>query len=516
MCDQQPTINNIDFKDPKFATKTQFTTNIGYHAYTTDEKDVKHYKYVKVMEKDSKTGKLKVKLDENGNQIYKRNSNNEKIPVLEEVFEETPFVFNRWPGTTSAEHTPSEKRVSLKLNHYPDQPLCEEVKNTFSKYDKLIEEKRKDILGMRDEMYSYIECVKIPDETDDADENAKKYPKYQNSKLKLQMIYTYHNKHTGERFDEINERVISKAIRETLEDKNKSLDNLSIVLYQKNEESGKLEKKSYLYKDDIEDRCVIGTIVKFCKAENVNESTKKPWECTEDEIESLYGKLEQVDVKTPEDLDKYYTANCCVRYLFSPTKLWASKNKDPAGKKKNFGIIFTCYQLHIIQLPNKKTESSTGLTTKKKFETHTFGQKQLLSLTRSESSPKPKEEPKVLKEDVSDSEEQQEEQEQEEEQEESGVSSVESEESEPEPEPEPVKKKSSKSAPAPTQPTPAQPTQPAPTQPAPTKKIAKKIVVEESEESEELDNSSSSEEEVVVETKKKTTSTKGTTKVLKK
>ena len=412
------------------------------------------------------------------------------------------------------EHTPSEKRVSLKLNHYPDQPLCEEVKNIFLKYDNLVEENRKDILGLRDEMYSYIECVKVPDETDDADENAKKYPKYQNSKLKLQMIYTYHNKHTGERFDEINERVIGKAIRETLEDKNKSLDNLSIVLFQKNEDTGKLEKKSYLYKDDIEDRCVIGTIVKFCKAENVNDSTKKPWECTEDEIESLYGKLDQVDVKTPEDLDKYYTSNCCVRYLFSPTKLWASKNKDPAGKKKNFGIIFTCYQLHIIQLPNKKTEISTGLTTKKKFETHTFGQKHLLSLTRSESSQKPKElkELKVLKEkeeeDVSDSEE---EQEQEQTQEQSNISSAESEESEPEPEPEPepIKKKSSKTVSK----------EPAPA-PASTKKIAKKIVVDESEESEELDNSnsssSSSEEEVVVETKKKTTTTKATTKVLKK
>lgn len=512
MCDKQLIINNIDFKDPKFATKTQFTTNIGYHAYITDDKGVKQYKYVKVMEKDSKTGKLKVKLDENENQIYKRNSNNEKIAVLEDAFEETPFVFNRWAGTTSAEHTPSEKRVSLKLNHYPDQPLCEEVKNIFLKYDNLVEENRKDILGLRDEMYSYIECVKVPDETDDADENAKKYPKYQNSKLKLQMIYTYHNKHTGERFDEINERVIGKAIRETLEDKNKSLDNLSIVLFQKNEDTGKLEKKSYLYKDDIEDRCVIGTIVKFCKAENVNDSIKKPWECTEDEIESLYGKLDQVDVKTPEDLDKYYTSNCCVRYLFSPTKLWASKNKDPAGKKKNFGIIFTCYQLHIIQLPNKKTEISTGLTTKKKFETHTFGQKHLLSLTRSESSQKPKElkELKVLKEkeekeeeDVSDSEE---EQEQEQTQEQSNISSAESEESEPEPEP--IKKKSSKTVSK----------EPAPA-PASTKKIAKKIVVDESEESEELDNSnssSSSEEEVVVETKKKTTTTKATTKVLKK
>jgi hypothetical protein len=503
--EQQTTINNIDFKDLKFTNKTQFSTNIGHHAFTVDDKGTKHYKYVKVMEKDSKTGKLKVKLDENGNNIYKRNSNNEKIPVLEDVFEETPFVFNKWPGTTSAEHTPSEKRVSLKLNHYPDQPLCEEVKNTFLKYDKLVEEKRKEILGHRDEMYSYIECVKVPDEDDD--ENAKKYPKYPNSKLKLQMIYTYHNKHTGARFDEINERVIGKAIRETLEDKNKSLDNLSIVLYEKNEETGKLEKKSYLYKDDIEDRCVIGTIVKFCKAENVTDTTKKPWECNEEEIESMYGKLEQVDVKTPEELDMYYTANCCVRYLFSPTKLWASKNKDPAGKKKNFGIIFTCYQLHIIQLPNKKTELSTGLSTKKKFETHTFGQKQLLSTTRSETIQKPKEElialkgdggsgsgsgsdeePDVLKE----------------------GSDEESKDSDSEPEPEPVKKKSSKSdskelAPAP-----------------PTKKITKKIVVEESEDSnsgeenEKSDESSSSEEEVVVETKKKTTSVKATTKVLKK
>ena len=500
MCDeQQLTINNIDFKDPKFTNKTQFTTNIGNHSYTVDDKGVKHYKYVKVMEKDSKTGKLKFKVDENGNQIYKRNSNNEKIPVLEEVFEETPFVYNRWPGTTSAEHTPSEKRVSLKLNHYPDQPLCEEVKNTFMKYDKLVEEKRKEIFGHRDDMYSYVECVKIPDEDDTDDVNAKKYPKFPNSKLKLQMIYTYHNKHTGERFDEINERVIGKAIRETLEDKNKSLDNLSIVLYEKNESTGKLEKKSYLYKDDIEDRCVIGTIVKFCKAENVTDTTKKPWECTEDEIEELYGKLEHVDIKTPEDLDKYYTPNCCVRYLYSPTKLWASKNKDATGKKKNFGIIFTCYQLHIIQLPNKKSELSTGSSTKKKFETHTFGQKQLLS--RSESVQKPKEEPKVFKEeDEDDEEDEQEASEQEA-----------SEESEPEPEPEPVKKNSSKTVSK----EPLAVSTPSKVPSAPTKKIAKKIVVEESEESEEHDESSSSEEEVVVETKKKTTNTKAT-KVVKK
>jgi hypothetical protein len=510
MCDeQQLTINYIDFKDPKFTNKTQFTTNIGYHAYTTDDKGTKHYKYVKVMERDSKTGKLKIKLDESGNPTYKRNSNNEKIPVLEDVFEETPFVFNRWPGTTSAEHTPSEKRVSLKLNHYPDQPLCEEVRSTFLKYDKLVEERRKEVLGHRDEMYSYVECVKVPDEDED-DENTKKYPKYPNSKLKLQMIYTYHNKHTGERFDEINERVIGKAIRETLEDKNKSLDNLSIVLYEKNEETGKLEKKSYLYKDDIEDKCVIGTIVKFCKAENVTDTTKKPWECTEDEIEDLYGKLEQVDVKTPEDLDKYYTANCCVRYLFSPTKLWASKNKDATGKKKNFGIIFTCYQLHIIQLPNKKTESSTGLSTKKKFETHTFGQKQLLSTTRTETVQKPKEEPKVLKVDDIDSDSDGGEEEQavdngdgdNEEQKVDGddVSSEESASEESEPEPEPVKKKSSKTVAK---------------EPEPTKKITKKIVVAESSE-ESASEESSSEEEVVVETKKKTTSTKATTKVLKK
>ena len=383
MAEEQIIINSINFEDPRYKNKTQYTTNLGYHAYTLDDKGNKVYKYVMEREKD-KNGKLKVRIDEDGNPIYKRDAKNQKIPVLTEVVEETQFVFNRWAGTTSAEHTPSDKRDSLKLNHYSDQPVCEEIKETFNKYDSRVSESRKDVFDKYDKFFTYVKCNKVPDEEDDmlTDASAKRYPKYANSKLKLQKVYTYHDKHTGERFDEINERIISKAIMETLEDKTKSRDNLSIVLSIKNEETGKLEKKSYLFKDDIEDRCVFGTIVKFCKAENVTESTKKPCDCTEEEIEELYGKLEQVDVQTPEDLDKYYTANCYVRYLFAPTKLWAAKNKDATGKK-NFGIIFTCYQLHIIQIPNKKMDSSSSLTTKQKFETHTFGKKSTLSRTAS-------------------------------------------------------------------------------------------------------------------------------------
>lgn len=505
---EQIIINSINFEDPRYKNKTQYTTNLGYHAYTLDDKGTKVYKYVMEREKD-KNGKLKVRIDEDGNPIYKRDAKNQKIPVLTEVVEETQFVFNRWAGTTSAEHTPSEKRDSLKLNHYPDQPACEDIKETFNKYDSRVSESRKDVFDKYDKLFTYVKCNKIPDEEDDMlmDASAKKYPKYANSKLKLQKIYTYHDKHTGERFDEINERIISKAIMETLEDKTKSRDNLSIVLSIKNEETGKLEKKSYLFKDDIEDRCVFGTIVKFCKAENVSESTKKPCDCTEEEIEELYGKLEQVDVQTPEDLDKYYTANCYVRYLFAPTKLWAAKNKDATGKK-NFGIIFTCYQLHIIQIPNKKMDSSSSLTTKQKFETHTFGQKSMLSRTTSSSgSSTDKDESKKEKvvqkvsvvtegtfsddvdddaedsvgDDVSDS----------------GESDT----------PAVVK-----SEPAPVVKT----TKPAPAPSAVTKKIAKKIVVEVSEsEEEEEEESESSEEEVVVETKKKP-STKTVSKTARK
>jgi hypothetical protein len=500
---EQIIINSINFEDPRYKNKTQYTTNLGYHAYTLDDKGNKVYKYVMEREKD-KNGKLKVRIDEDGNPIYKRDAKNQKIPVLTEVVEETQFVFNRWAGTTSAEHTPSEKRDSLKLNHYPDQPVCEEIKETFNKYDLLVDESRKSVFDRYDKIFTYVKCNKIPDEEDDMlmDAGAKKYPKYANSKLKLQKIYTYHDKHTGERFDEINERIISKAIMETLEDKTKSRDNLSIVLSIKNEETGKLEKKSYLFKDDIEDRCVFGTIVKFCKAENVSESTKKPCDCTEEEIEELYGKLEQVDVQTPEDLDKYYTANCYVRYLFAPTKLWAAKNKDATGKK-NFGIIFTCYQLHIIQIPNKKMDSSSSLTTKQKFETHTFGQKSLLSRTSSSTDKAESKKEKVVQKvsvvtegasddaegtfDVSDDAEASD----------SGESDTPAVvKSEPVPQ-----VKTAKSAPAPV---------------PVTKKIAKKIVVEVSEsEEEESESSEEEEEEVVVETKKKP-STKTVSKTARK
>ena len=505
---EQIIINSINFEDPRYKNKTQYTTNLGYHAYTLDDKGTKVYKYVMEREKD-KNGKLKVRIDEDGNPIYKRDAKNQKIPVLTEVVEETQFVFNRWAGTTSAEHTPSEKRDSLKLNHYPDQPVCKDIEETFNKYDSRVSESKKEVFDKYEKLFTFVKCNKIPDEEDDMlmDASAKKYPKYANSKLKLQKIYTYHDKHTGERFDEINERIISKALMETLEDKTKSRDNLSIVLSIKNEETGKLEKKSYLFKDDIEDRCVFGTIVKFCKAENVSESTKKPCDCTEEEIEELYGKLEQVDVQTPEDLDKYYTANCYVRYLFAPTKLWAAKNKDATGKK-NFGIIFTCYQLHIIQIPNKKMDSSSSLTTKQKFETHTFGQKSTLSRTASSTGTstdkvESKKEKVVQKvsvdtegtfsdggtedtDGVSDSDES------------DTLAVIKS-----EPVPVPVVK-----------------TAPAPAPSAVTKKIAKKIVVEVSESEEEEDQeqeseSSEEEEEVVVETKKKT-STKTVSKPARK
>jgi hypothetical protein len=504
---EQIIINSINFEDPRYKNKTQYTTNLGYHAYTLDDKGTKVYKYVMEREKD-KNGKLKVRIDEDGNAIYKRDAKNQKIPVLTEVVEETQFVFNRWAGTTSAEHTPSEKRDSLKLNHYPDQPACEDIKETFNKYDSRVSESRKDVFDKYDKLFTYVKCNKIPDEEDDMlmDASAKKYPKFANSKLKLQKIYTYHDKHTGERFDEINERIISKAIMETLEDKTKSRDNLSIVLSIKNEETGKLEKKSYLFKDDIEDRCVFGTIVKFCKAENVSESTKKPCDCTEEEIEELYGKLEQVDVQTPEDLDKYYTANCYVRYLFAPTKLWAAKNKDATGKK-NFGIIFTCYQLHIIQIPNKKMDSSSSLTTKQKFETHTFGQKSTLSRTASSTSDKTESKKVVQKvsvdvdvdtEGTDDAEGT------------DGVSDSGESDTHAVVKSEPVQKVPVvKSAPAPA---------PAPAPSAVTKKIAKKIVVEVSESEEEEDQESESseeEEEVIVETKKKT-STKTVSKTARK
>lgn len=67
------------------------------------------------------------------------------------------------------------------------------------------------------------------------------------------------------------------------------------------------------------------------------------------------GSAEPVNVKTATDLEEYFGWNSKVRFIVMANKLWASRNKDSAGKRK-FGV-----SLKIIQMEVTPSERNTSV-----------------------------------------------------------------------------------------------------------------------------------------------------------
>jgi hypothetical protein len=158
--------------------------------------------------------------------------------------------------------------------------------------------------------------------------------------------------------DSANTGAVRKAVSDALSKNNdKNLINDVIVTLKFTDEDGKKSEKK-LKMSEIESRKEISTRIYYRKAENVPTDAKKPANCSDNELEAIYGKPEEVIAKSPEDLDKYHRANCYVRYLFGPSKVWAAKAKGEDGKRRT-SLQFVCHQIDIIHLKNNTNTNST-------------------------------------------------------------------------------------------------------------------------------------------------------------
>jgi hypothetical protein len=137
-------------------------------------------------------------------------------------------------------------------------------------------------------------------------------------------------------------------------------------------EDGKKVSKEISMKD-IEQRKEIDTKVFYRRPEKLDMDAKKPNECTEEELIKYYGEpLDPKDVRTAEDLDQFYRYRSYVRILYTPFRLWASKDKLPGADKRTCGIKFIINSIDIIQLPYENTNTSTQ---KMIYSKYAFGKK---------------------------------------------------------------------------------------------------------------------------------------------
>jgi hypothetical protein len=288
--------------------------------------------------------------------------------------EETGFMFHKYSGYASAKFiTDPEKRDFIKVSINPEEQACVDLENTINLYDNKLNESRQTIFGKFNKLYTHVRSIKEPRAKDDLDEEINgdadkpQEPRLNSMRFKLDMVYRYY--YNGERLDYKNSMIVQKDIKTALAtSKDKSIINtLSYTLKFKDEE-GKFTNR-VISNGELEQRKEIGTKVFFRRPETVQADAKPISECTEDELVQYYGEAEQQDVRSPDDMDKFYRHGSYVRFMYSPQKIWAMKNKDDNGNRK-FSIQWVCKQIDIIHI---KTQTNTQTFTKSKYGEYAFG-----------------------------------------------------------------------------------------------------------------------------------------------
>jgi hypothetical protein len=310
--------------------------------------------------------------------------------------EETSWIYQEFSGFAPKKFIEDPaKRDWVKFGLDPEQKSCVELREQLTINDNAFEANRKMIFGKFDKLYRFLPSVKPPkgkdeEELSDDEDNVDKpeseatetKPKFDSVKMKLKMDWFYY--YDNKRLDRANTSAIKKAVSDLMKNtKNANLDKdkkkaaicaLPITLTFKDEE-GKKETVDVLMKD-IEQRKEIDTKVFYRKPEKLEANTKKPSDCTEEELVQIYGDpMEPKDVRTPDDLDQYYRHRCYVRLLYKPMTLWASKDKMAGADKRTCGIKYVIYQIDIIQIPYGSNSSSSQKTIYSKYA---FGKKNML------------------------------------------------------------------------------------------------------------------------------------------
>jgi hypothetical protein len=287
--------------------------------------------------------------------------------------EETGFMFQEFSTFAPAKFNPSDKRDWLNIPIHEDKKECVEFMNSVNEYDEAFEKQKDLIFGKFSKLYSQSKSVKEPKEEDELEMEANadkpKKQRFKNIKLKLKMGWNYY--HDNEVLDYTNTNIIRKAVSDALAKNNdkKLIDDIIVTLKFTSEDGKKTEKK--LKMSDIESRKEISTKVYFRKAENVDSNAKKVTDCNDEELEQIYGKPEQVSVKSPEDLDLYHKYNCWVRYLYGPSKVWAAKAKGDDGKRRT-SLQFVCHQIDIVHI---RTNTNSQSSVRSIYSGYGFGSK---------------------------------------------------------------------------------------------------------------------------------------------
>jgi len=291
--------------------------------------------------------------------------------------EETEFVHFDWSTLASLKFNKPDQRDWLKVEINPNQPGCLELEKLINTYDDALDKNRLVVFGEKfNKLYTHARSIKTPKEKDELDMEAVdpdkvQKPKYKYLKLKLDMMWNYYLIESNERLDKKNTGIVRKTVIEALT-KSKGdksvIPNLSFTLTFTDEENKTVKKLVKM--SELESRKEVNTKIFHRRVENLPEDTKKVIDCTEDELEQIYGNAELQDIRTFEDIDSIWKPNSYLRFIIKPKKIWAHKKKNDDGKRE-FSIQWVAISIDMIHIRT----SIGNQNIRKQYSNFSFGKK---------------------------------------------------------------------------------------------------------------------------------------------
>ena len=258
---------------------------------------------------------------------------------------EFPKPGKKGPGPKEMVPNPPEKRDYIKIKLNPNDPNSTELKKILENYDKQYEDKIKNIFdeesikflnktdkkGKKINEYEFkpsIKEVEKEDITEEQEEGAKLKSEdyyYDSCKFKLAMSWAYY--YNDEKLDAHNTKIIKKTIGEKKKGLKGSvfdktfIESIMVDLEFK-DETGAIEKVSVKLGDIPSKKTNIDTVVFMRKPTEIIEGIKKPYDCSEEELNKFYGEPKYLeDCTSPEQFEKYYRNYSYVRFVFAPEKV---------------------------------------------------------------------------------------------------------------------------------------------------------------------------------------------------
>lgn len=302
-----------------------------------------------------------------------RTTTQDNKPALHKF--QTGWMYTKYPIYASSKFVKNEEDRNYIKFEIDNNAVCEQLRQQLEDFDKDINSQYEQIFGEK-RAKLHEKCVSIKDPkipTDLEIELAKEEGKTLNPnplpKFKIKLDFNNNCYYNGELLDFDNAKLVLQTYFGALNQAGGKPDKMKPVTYKlqiKNKETGKIED-IVATMDEVQIRKENKTAFFVRNSQNSYDEKTRPINMSQEDLDKFYGKAEEVEAKTPEQIDQYLTYNSWYRLIFSPEELWANKEGDKVSGKRNTGIKYVCKQIEIIKFPNQYRNADGVKNTYKKY-----------------------------------------------------------------------------------------------------------------------------------------------------